>query len=240
VSALVVVLSALSSARVKGSYTIHGLANRMPDKALFLEPQAARSFDADLADSIQVSDMFRTPESSLLAVETGRGALAPAFSGHNFGKSIDIEVDLAKKTLGIPSKRALDEWMEARGWFCFWRDHRENGSEIWHYNYFGVGYQIDPTVHSTTAYLEAEIRKLYEPAFQAMLADANAQQSALAKLGLYGGEIDGVIGPQSKRALACFRKAWDLPVDGEIDYRTARTLAYVARETRVVPIPAAA
>jgi hypothetical protein len=242
---LEVTLSSLPSDKVYGDYTIHGVANRMPERALYLEPEAAKSFVNELAEFMGVSDMLRSPESSLQAVASGRGALPPAYSGHGFGKSIDGLWQRAMKLLGLKTKRDLDLWMEARGWFCFWRDgapsHEMHGkqtdSETWHYNHFGKGYVIDPRVETTTGYLEAEIKKLYEPAFQAMLSSVEEQQGALAQLRMYGGEIDGDFGPRSKQAVEVFQRAWALPTSGKVDYRTARTLAFVTRKTTIIPVP---
>lgn len=228
-----IILKAIPTEKVFGDYIIHGIPNRMPDHALFLAPEAADSFLAELAPVMGVSDMLRTAESSLHAVETGRGAQPPGWSNHGVGRAIDGMTARAMKLLGLKSKAELDAWMEARGWFCCRRDHLLE-SEEWHFNYFGVGYQIDPSVHFTAGYVEAEIKRRYEPAFQAMLADPRAQQTALAQLGMYGGDVDGVIGPQSKRGVVCFQKAWDLPANGLVDYRTARTLAFVTAKKTVV------
>ena len=69
---------------VIGIYTIKGVSNRMPDSALYLHPEAAKSWTDNLfAETLVISDMLRTAESSLRARASGRGAQRPAYSGHN-------------------------------------------------------------------------------------------------------------------------------------------------------------
>ncbi len=52
----------------------------------------------------------------------------------------------------------------------------------------------------------------------------SAVQSELAKLGYYGGEIDGVIGDQTEAALARYQQDRDLSVTGTIDTATLQSL----------------
>ena len=51
-----------------------------------------------------------------------------------------------------------------------------------------------------------------------------AVQRALAQLGYYHGPVDGVVGPQTERAIRWFQSADSLPVTGEIDSATLRAL----------------
>ena len=51
-----------------------------------------------------------------------------------------------------------------------------------------------------------------------------AVQRALAQLGYYHGPVDGVVGPQTERAIRWFQSADSLPVTGEIDSATLRSL----------------
>jgi Putative peptidoglycan binding domain len=51
-----------------------------------------------------------------------------------------------------------------------------------------------------------------------------AVQQALAQLGYYHGPVDGVIGPQTEKAIRWFQSADHLPVTGEIDSATLRAL----------------
>jgi Putative peptidoglycan binding domain len=51
-----------------------------------------------------------------------------------------------------------------------------------------------------------------------------AVQRTLAQLGYYHGPVDGVVGPQTERAIRWFQSADSLPVTGEIDSATLRAL----------------
>ena len=51
-----------------------------------------------------------------------------------------------------------------------------------------------------------------------------AVQRTLAQLGYYHGPVDGVVGPQTERAIRWFQAVDSLPVTGEIDSATLRAL----------------
>jgi hypothetical protein len=53
---------------------------------------------------------------------------------------------------------------------------------------------------------------------------AVAVQRALAQLGYYHGPVDGVVGPQTERAIRWFQTVDRLPATGEIDSATLRAL----------------
>jgi hypothetical protein len=50
-------------------------------------------------------------------------------------------------------------------------------------------------------------------------------QIALARRGYYHGNIDGIIGPQSRSAIRRYQASYGLPVTGVIDYPLMRSLA---------------
>jgi len=237
---MILELTQLPTERVRGIYTIGGVAGRMPARALYLHPLAAASYLADLADALVVSDLLRTPESSLEAVRRGRGAQPPGYSLHNFGVALDLDIAPTMKRVGVATKPSLDAWMRERGWWC----HRVDGKmahEAWHYNYLRAGEQlghgpvtISPRVRSTAGYGEELIRRLYGAQIE---PDDRACQEALARLRIYRGAIDGDVGPLTREAVRVFRRGWGLPDDYRLDARTRRTLALVAAERRLVPVP---
>ena len=51
-----------------------------------------------------------------------------------------------------------------------------------------------------------------------------AVQRALTQLGYYDGPLDGVVGPQTKKAIRWFQSVDRLPATGEIDPPTLRAL----------------
>lgn len=185
--------------------------NEMPARMRWLHPDAAASF-AQIADVVVVSDMFRSPDSSLQAVREGRGAAAPGRSSHNYGRAFDVAVAASMKLTGCATKAEFDAFMASHGWHC-WRQDGKSGSECWHYFYAASGfYYVNGNgVH----WWSATMFKEYPVALT-----ATERQCALRSLGFYGGAIDGKFGDLSSTALGAFRNAWGSGDD--------RTLAYVA------------
>ena len=66
----------------------------------------------------------------------------------------------------------------------------------------------------------------YDPYYLGAYDDytAVAVQRALAQLGYYHGPVDGVVGPQTEKAIRWFQSVDRLPVTGEIDSATLRAL----------------
>jgi hypothetical protein len=215
----------------QGIYTINGVEGRMPDRALFLHPDAASSF-ASFAASVVCSDIFRTAEASLAAVKANRGAQPPGFSAHNFGLAIDLDVKASMEKMRIVkgAKATLDDCMEMHGWFCHRRDHAM-GPESWHYTFLGAGAVVSPKVQTLVNYTEARIVSLYGDYLK---PDDTECQRLLQKLRLYNGGIDGAIGSQSKAAINVFQRGWRLTI-GLLDAKTRRTLALVAADRAIVP-----
>ena len=209
--------------------------NQLPDRMRYLHPASAKSFIADLSEHVQVSDMYRSAESSLRARKTRKGAQRPAFSGHNYGFSIDLDVSGTMKRLGIKKKRLLDEWMAERGWWCHRRDHRRKHEE-WHYNFFGDEFElfVKPNDHRTSTGLERKIVKYYGRWWQK--ADNRAVQRMLTRLGMYDGDIDGKIGAISRQGIRAFQRAWIVghKPTGKADKRTVRTLAFVSADKALI------
>lgn len=222
-------LTPLAHDKVIGIYKVGGVAARLPERMRYLHPDAARAFGA-IEEWAVISDMFRSPESSLRAVREQRGALPPGFSAHNFGLAIDLDLNESRQNLarriGRPtvSKAELDEAMESAGWFCHRRDHT-NGFEAWHYNALLIGAYIPASNRTTAPLIEARILELYGADLNPVDVEC---QAALKRLGLYGGAIDGAIGPLSREAVRAFQRTWGLAETGKLEPKTRRTLAYVA------------
>lgn len=207
-----------------GIYNVKGLSFKsMPTRMLFLQADAAKSFAA-MAGWAVVSDMFRSPESSLQAVREGRGAQPPGYSAHNYGLAIDIDIKPTMLNREVKNKKDLDGVMASHGWYC----HRRDGVlafEAWHYNFLGKDASIAGTL--TSDEIEAKIVNLYGSSLRP--DDAECQR-LLAKLKMYDGEIDGIVGPRTREAVRAFERAWGINTDGVLDAKTRRTLAYVSCE----------
>lgn len=226
-------LASIPSDKCKGIYGPD--KNKMPARALYLAPLVARSFLL-ISQTVIVSDMFRSPESSLAAIRADRGAKSPGFSGHNYGLAIDLDVKNTLRQSNFSGKEALDSFMQHNGWYCHRRDHLTGKSkmhpndESWHYNFLGPGVVISPRVNSTSGYIEAEIQKHYGDKLK---LSSTQIQECLKKLRLYSGELDGAIGPISKEAIRVFQRAWGIDETGKPDLKTQRTLAYVSADRQV-------
>jgi hypothetical protein len=239
-----------SKAKPRLKYDQLKAAGSMPERARFLHPLAASSYINHLhPQGVAVSDMFRSAESSLHAVQTGRGAMPPGYSAHNYGAAIDIRVDDVMKRLrdkgwAVKTKKDLDAWMAERGWFCH-RTDSARGPEDWHYNALfllkDLGFTDKPVVvdpkkfTSTAGWVEELLKKMYRDQF---VPDDKDVQVLLKKLGMYSGAVDGVVGPQTKAALGAFQRAWEPEkAAAKLDDRTRRTLAFVAAEKNLVSVP---
>lgn len=220
-------LTPLSASVVRGIYGPK--KNVMPERLRFLHPDVAPHYAA-IGPWAVVSDMFRTPESSLAAVRAGRGAQPPGYSAHNYGLAVDLDLSASMKRLDIKRKADLDAMMEAHGWFCHRRDHLM-AFEAWHYTWLGIGTAVSPKVKTIVGYTEDAITSRYG---SQMAPDDAESQRMLAKLGMYRGEIDGDIGPRSREAVGAFQRAWGVRDSGKLDARTRRTLAYVSADREVV------
>lgn len=225
----------LSLVQVPDVLGIYGASkNEFPKRMALLHPDAAEAFDLvqkDMGKKLRVSDMFRTAEQSLQAMQAKSGVQPPGFSLHNFGIAIDVDVD-AMLAATKKNKADFDLLMWSYGWCCHRKD-KKRGMEDWHYNYLGRDAEAEPflnasiTSTNTSAAGDAKILSLYKDGLTLEPAEV---QECLAHLKFYGGEIDGQIGPRTKQALMAFQRAWRLQPSGQIDKKTERTLAYVSAD----------
>jgi hypothetical protein len=225
-------LAVMKSDEVIGIYGKN--KNIMPARALYLHPDAAKSYREHLSEHVQISDMLRSAESSLNARRRGRGAQRPGYSGHNFGLSIDLAVSKTIKRMGLKNKRALDGFMNERGWYCHRRDHKREFEE-WHYNFFGDEHDkyVRKTDRKTSAGIERKMTEVYGRWWHKM--SATDAQRGLTRLGMYDGDLDGIFGPLSKEATRVFQRAWLLKnKDGKLDTMIKRTLAFVTADRVLV------
>lgn len=238
---------------VTGIYKINGEEGRMPDRMRMLATgSCADNFAKNLADKIVVSDMFRSAESSLDAMQRKRGVQPPSFSHHNYGRAIDLDTTASMKRLGVKTKRELDKFMESCGWYCYRGDHR-NEFEAWHFDYLG---DLDPSQRPRYPYKNersiawAACSYLYAHNWQDVLNDlaggersglryfaaAMKCQDMLKDRGFYNGAIDGKIGPISRAAIGALQRAWLLPTTGRLDARTVQILTYVCADVTITPM----
>jgi len=209
---------------------------RVPARARFLQKGAADALlqlESDIGHLVY-TDIFRSPEASLLAVRTRRGVQRPAYSGHNYGLSFDIATEDTLATLGMDYKN-LSVAMEAHGFYCHRRD-LSDGSESWHWNWLGDDAStclkdVVPTDHNTWKLaVEARIEQFYGHDFGLSPIEI---QAGLAKLSLYHGAFDGKLGSLTSEAILAFQRSWGLTEDGIAGPITQRTLAYVSADRQI-------
>lgn len=248
---------------VRGIYEVGGVEDRLPDRMRMLESgPCADSFARDLSGTVVVSDMFRSPESSLAAMQKKRGVQPPSYSHHNYGRAIDLDVGESRKRSGYRSKRELDLFMAERGWYCFRGDHltgrtaQHPNDESWHYDFLGdVPLELRPQYpyRNDRAVAWAACRAHYAAdwtlrnrflatrigdEFEQAVRECQAQ---LADRGFYHGAVDGLPGPQTRAAVGALQRAWRLPETGRLDPGTVQVLDYVCARraiTDMVEAPA--
>lgn len=213
----------------RGIYGASG--DRFPSRAALLQPAAATAFAALEGDTggLVYSDMWRSAESTLAALETKRGVKAPGYSAHGYGLAIDVAVDQTMLRLGCTYPE-LTEILAAHGWHCHRRDG-ERGHEAWHFNFLGsrdraaiiLGHAQPENPGSWGQDAEVAIQFAYPEVTDRM--EPNEIQMDLALLGLYHGTVDGVLGRQSQAAAQAFARAWRCPEHGPTFERTLRFVA---------------
>lgn len=185
----------------------------LPNRMRWLHPDALQSLLA-FTDVLAFTDCYRSPSSSLLALQTQRGAARPGRSAHNFGLAVDLDVASCLRMTGW-TKADLDKAMEQAGWLCFRADH-EDASESWHYTH-------GATEHGSAG-VEAAIQRVYGGQLGMGVREA---QAYLTRAGMYHGEIDGDAGPLTRSALQHFQEAWKLAEDGVLGPETQRLIAVI-------------
>jgi len=208
----------------------------MPARARYLHPEAARSY-MQMHDEAHIvcSDVFRSAEASLAAIQVKTGVQPPGFSGHNYGFSVDVAVDQMLKERSWTYTQ-LRDYMSSHHWVGHRRDGKR-GSEDWHFNYLGASRnaalsRVEDQIPGTwSRAVEHMILLNYDGAFRMSAEDT---QSALKKLGMYKGAIDGELGQLSRAAALAFARAWKLHENTVYTLRFFRTLAYVAADIVIV------
>jgi hypothetical protein len=220
---------------------------RLPSRMKYVHPNVLPCLKRILVDScglLRLSSMYRDPIASLMAYveyQAGRksgGVQRPGWSGHNYGISIDVDLEgtlTAFKHANLVGAMRLPiiygellTWMEERGWVCHRRDGRM-GTECWHFNCWGEGLLPPHGAAGVGRWIDEHHSDDFE------LDEIEAQQS-LQKLGLYHGPLDGDWGPLSTAALMVFERTYELPPDGRLDAIVGRTLAIASATKKLIVV----
>jgi len=239
---MVLLLDDLTDWPIKGPEggLYHG---KLPTRMKFIHPNVRPTLLRLLVDSlwsIRLTDMYRDAVVSLLARLSKAGVQRPGWSGHNYGISLDLDVDGTLRSFQkINERRAISarlpseysgllDWMYERGWVCHRHDD-QRGFEDWHFNSWGSTPSSPP--HGTRG-VSTWIDEHHD-----FDLDEKGAQKALAAIGLYHGDIDGDFGPLSRAALQAFERAYHLLADGYLDSVACRTLAFVTAERKITKVP---
>lgn len=207
---------------------------RLPRRARYLAPDGARSLlnlDRDLGGLVY-TDVFRSAEASVLARRERRGTKRPGYSAHGFGLAFDLDVTATLRRTRLKYVELVQQ-LSVYGWFCHRRDLDDAALEAWHFNYLGeldaarlLPLALLSDARTWSAPIEQRIVERYGESFTLTSLEL---QEMLEQLGLYHGEIDGLVGPLTREAVAAFQRTWDLSEVGA-GPATQRTLALVAAD----------
>jgi peptidoglycan hydrolase-like protein with peptidoglycan-binding domain len=201
----------------------------LPTRMKLIHPSVVdglRAITVQNGYNIAMSDMFRSPASSLAARQQKTGVQRPGFSGHNYGISIDIDIDQSIKLMGM-SYPDLVRWMATKGWTCYRSDY-QLGPEAWHFNFLNMGPTPPPRSDGPIQW----ITNTYGPQ---LTGDEKWVQTCLQQLKLYDGAIDGQFGAHSQAALKQFELMYQLPPTGVIDQINCWSLAIATCTKNIIP-----
>jgi hypothetical protein len=110
---------------------IYGNPDKLVPRMLWVNKAVAHVIDAlavsDLSGAMVVSDTFRLPSASYIALKKkGPMVAPPGLSGHNYGISIDVALDATYKATGL-SRNLLVPKLAGLGIHSI-------SSEAWHFN----------------------------------------------------------------------------------------------------------
>jgi hypothetical protein len=96
-----------------------------------------------------------------------------------------------------------------------------------YYGYYPYGYRSSYYPYGYSYYPYTYGYSSYRPVYRGQSASANVAvrvQERLARAGYYHGAIDGVIGPETRRAIRAYERAHNLRVDGVISDQLLGTM----------------
>jgi hypothetical protein len=212
----------------------------VPKRMRYLAPDVGAALLALEKDvgTLVYTDMWRSAESSLVARRVKRGVQPPAYSPHNYGIAVDLDLHATMKLRGWKYNYLL-EVMKAHGWFC----HRRDGlgpddMEAWHFNYLGDDsdkYLTHVDIDNHVTWANAAESRIYERYGQQFVLSPKEIQTSLVQLHMYKGDIDeNVRSLLCREAVMSFQRAWGLAEDGDPGPKTQRTLAFVTATKSII------
>ena len=145
--------------------------------------------DSDISGDIVITDFYRKPSESYIALHKKGGMVAPpGLSGHNYGLSMDIAVDATCTKTGLVRPLLAQKLSELSAFGI--------PSEAWHYNFmFRVAHEYFFSLFDT--FPEKAVKKIKSSlisTYSANIAPVTTVKALQADLGL---KADGVLGKRT-------------------------------------------
>lgn len=202
----------------------------------FLSHEAAlaiQTIEKD-TDGLIYKDMWRDAVATMAARRIRKSGQIPGYSPHNYGLSVDLDVEALLEQKKIRYEDLL--WlMKKRGWYCFRRDGVEGQTGYDHFDYLGesADYYLskcnqDPATWGNA--IEIKIWEFYGQNFQASTKEVQLQ---LSKIGFFKEPFTEHRDMYTREAIMAFQRAWDLIQSGSPDMTLCRVLAFVTADVSI-------
>lgn len=200
-----------------GIYRIGGVEGRLPARFRWLHPWALTALEAvnsALGLRLPLSDVLRSPIESAMARATKTGVMPPGFSGHNYGFSIDVDINAVVQKV---TYHDLLQAMADQHWYPI-RSDGVRGFEDWHFNWIRHDGPPKTTAVYNRGQRQLDLSNMVDD-YRSILIDTQVDlmQARLKVLGLYHGEIDGLLGPHTREGALAFRRAYQLNQNLSVD-----------------------
>lgn len=208
---------------VKGPERLHCLTSEAVEDLLKVE---------EVTSGLIYKSFWRDSTSTFMAKRLHHSSYSPGYDPHNYGLSVTLDLEAIKAKHGKSTYSYIVDAMKNYNWFCHRPDKVETGidSNIFHYlgkkndTYWPLATK-DPV--SWKKPIEQKIYDIYGKDFSLSIGQA---QSALVKLGLMHGQVDGRTDLYFRESMLAFQRTWDLTLSGSLSITTSRILAFLTAE----------
>lgn len=211
---------------------------RGPAKFKFLAPDAADALMKieDDTGRLIYNHIWWDAVLSRYARHMRRGTQLPAYSTHNYGLGVDLDVPAILQEKKI-TYEDLVYVMRKRGWYAHRRDGVADAPESGHFNFLGSEAQtyLDMVTLDPSTWFRPGEQRIWERYGRYFVPDQEVIQRQLHQLGFFHGEFDLNCDFYMREAVIAFQRAWDLVENGIPDLILQRVLAFVAAERQISP-----
>lgn len=202
----------------------------------FLSHEAAlalRTIEKD-TDGLIYKDMWRDAVATMAARRIRKSGQLPGYSPHNYGLSVDLDVEALLEQKKIRYEDLL--WlMKKRGWYCFRRDGVEGQTGYDHFDFLGesADYYLSKCNQDPSTWSNAIEIKIWESYGQNFQTSTKEVQLQLAKIGFFKEPFTEHRDMYTREAIMAFQRAWDLIQSGSPDMTLCRVLAFVTADVNI-------